>query len=256
MTTNAYAKINVFLKITGYKEGYHTLLSRFMRVETLYDTIAFVPQRCDDFTVMGCKGVPLRSNTIYKAYEALSAHTGSHTLVRFFREHAVNVVKRIPSQAGLGGGSSDAAAFLRLANDICELGLDTQTLARIGSTIGADVPFFVYDYPSANVSGFGEIVEPFDEAPLPLEIFTPDIGCDTASVYKTFKRELLDDIVLCSFQGWERYKSEDLIALIADPVMLNDLYAAARITYPELTKLAPPGWFFSGSGSSFFRPLT
>ncbi len=253
MKIDAPAKINVFLKITGYKEGYHTLQSRFMQVTDLYDTIVFVPSRTDGFLIVGCEEVPLHSNTVYKAYRALVEHTGSQELVRFFREHTVRIDKRIPSQAGLGGGSSDAAAFMRLANDVCNLGLTVETLAHIGGTIGADVPFFIYGYPSANVSGFGEIVEPFDEAPLPLEIFTPDVGCDTATVYNTFKTHLLDNIVLCSFQGWEKYKSEDLLALIADPIMLNDLYAAARIAYPELARIAPEGWFFSGSGSSFFR---
>ena len=54
---NAHAKVNIFLKITGHKEGYHTLISRFMRVDDLYDTITFVPQECDTFTIEGCEGV-------------------------------------------------------------------------------------------------------------------------------------------------------------------------------------------------------
>ncbi len=50
----AHAKVNIFLKITGHKDGYHTLLSRFMRVEDLYDTITFEPCECDTFTIEGC----------------------------------------------------------------------------------------------------------------------------------------------------------------------------------------------------------
>ena len=72
----AHAKVNIFLKITGHKEGYHTLLSRFIRVEDLYDIIAFVPCECESFTIEGCDGVPLESNTIYKAYKALNDYTG------------------------------------------------------------------------------------------------------------------------------------------------------------------------------------
>ena len=254
MKIHAHAKVNIFLKITGHENGYHTLLSRFMRVETLYDTITLVPQQCDTFTIEGCHGVPTGSNTIYKAYQVLQVYTRSTILETFFKTHKVTVTKRIPSQAGLGGGSSDAAAFIRLVNKVCELKLSVETLANLGSQIGADLPFFIYNYPSANVSGFGEIVEPFDETPLSLELYTPDIGCDTAVVYQTFKENFLGNITPCSFMGWEKYKSADLLELIGDPVMLNDLYAAALVAYPELKTVAPKDWFFSGSGSTFFKP--
>ena len=249
----AHAKVNIFLKITGHKEGYHTLLSRFMRVENLYDTITFVPCKCERFTIEGCDGVSLESNTIYKAYKALNDHTGDLDILNFFYAHKVVVTKRIPSQAGLGGGSSDAAAFMRLVKEVCNLMISTEELAKLGSTIGADLPFFIYNYPSANVSGFGEFVEPFEEAPLALELYTPDIGCDTTVVYKTFKAHLLDDITLCSFLGWERLDSKTLLETINDPVLLNDLYAAALIAYPALKEVAKDGWYFSGSGSTFFR---
>jgi 4-diphosphocytidyl-2-C-methyl-D-erythritol kinase len=249
----AHAKVNIFLKITGHKDGYHTLLSRFMRVENLYDTITFVPCECASFTIEGCDNIPLESNTIYKAYKALNEHTGDLDILNFFYKHKVVVTKQIPSQAGLGGGSSDAAAFMRLVKDVCNLILSTEELARIGSTIGADLPFFIYNYPSANVSGFGEIIEPFDEIPPELELYTPEIGCDTTVVYQTFKAQLLEHITLCSFLGWERLDSRTLLEMISDPVILNDLYAAALITYPSLKNYAKEGWFFSGSGSTFFK---
>jgi 4-diphosphocytidyl-2-C-methyl-D-erythritol kinase len=249
----AHAKVNIFLKITGHKDGYHTLLSRFVRVEDLYDTIQFVPCECETFTIEGCEGVPLASNTIYKAYKALNEQTGDLDILNFFYKHKVVVTKRIPSQAGLGGGSSDAAAFIRLVKEVCNLILSTEELAKIGSTIGADLPFFIYNYPSANVSGFGEIVEAFEEETLQLELFTPNIGCDTALVYKTFKEHLLDDITLSSFMGWDRLDSKTILEMIADPVRLNDLYAASLIAYPELKDVARDGWFFSGSGSTFFK---
>ena len=249
----AHAKVNIFLKITGHKDGYHTLLSRFMRVEDLYDTITFEPCECDTFTIEGCDDVPLESNTIYKAYKALNAHTGDLDILEFFYKHKVVVTKHIPSQAGLGGGSSDAAAFMRLVKEVCNLMISTKELAQLGSTIGADLPFFIYNYPSANVSGFGEIVEFFEEEPLSLELYTPDIGCDTAVVYKTFKEHLLDDISLSSFIGWDKLDSKTLLERIADPMELNDLYKAAIIAYPELKNVAKEGWFFSGSGSTFFR---
>jgi len=252
-TIKAHAKVNIFLKITGHHDGYHTLISRFMRVDDLYDTITLEPAVCDSFTIEGCDGIATESNTIYKAYKALIEHTGSAVVSDFFDTHKVVVDKRIPSQAGLGGGSSDAAAFMRLANEVCDLDIAVDKLAEIGSSIGADLPFFIYDYPSANVSGFGERVELFEEAPLALELYTPEIGCDTAEVYRTFHKYLLKDISSASHFGWERLDSQTLFRIVVDPIVLNDLYPAALITYPELEDIDRSGWFFSGSGSSMFR---
>jgi 4-diphosphocytidyl-2-C-methyl-D-erythritol kinase len=248
----AYAKVNIFLKITGYENGYHTLLSRFVRVDDLYDTLTITPCECDTFTIEGCDDVAVEENTIYKAYQALL--TPFPKLEDFFKTHKVVLEKHIPSQAGLGGGSSDAGAFMRLINALSQNPLSKEELAKLGSTIGADVPFFIYNYPSANVRGFGEIVEPFNEPPLELELFTPEaIGCDTAKVYQTYHKYLLRTLDPSSFFGWEQMDSATLLNLVNDPIVLNDLYPAALAAYPELEKLDTKGWFFSGSGSTFFR---
>ncbi len=254
MKIKAYAKVNIFLKITGHKDGYHTLLSRFVKVNNLYDEIEFVEAKCDKFTIEGCEFVETKSNTIYKAFIALNNYCGDLDLLEFFYNHKVVVTKNIPSQAGLGGGSSDGAYFMLLANRVCNLGLDIDTLVKIGSTIGADFPFFIYNYNSANVSGFGEIVEKFDEPPLELEIFTPsDISCDTTLVYKRFKRDFLDKIRLSSFIGWDTISSKEILEMINNPIEANDLYKSALVEYPKLQNYQKDGWFFSGSGSSFFR---
>jgi 4-diphosphocytidyl-2-C-methyl-D-erythritol kinase len=250
MTTKAYAKINTFLKITGHQNGYHTLLSRFVKVPHLYDTISLALQRCNEFTIEGCGDIPVESNIIYKAYIEITEHIGY--VHEFFLDYKVIVDKKIPSGAGLGGGSSDAAAFMRLMNDWFELGIDTPTLAKIGSKVGADVPFFIYDYDSANVSGFGEIIEPFEEEPFEIELYTPDIHCDTPLVYKTFKQELLKDIDLKSFEGWESLSTKKILSKV-NAIEANDLYRASLIAYPELEEVARDGWYFSGSGSTFFR---
>ncbi len=249
----AHAKVNIFLKITGHKDGYHTLLSRFIRVEDLYDTVSFVPCACETFTIEGCDNIPLASNTIYKAYKALCDYIADSEIIDFFKEHKVVLTKRIPSQAGLGGGSSDGAAFMCLVKEVCNLIISNDELAKVGSTIGADFPFFIYNYPSANVSGFGEVVEAFEEEPLKLELYTPAIGCDTSVVYKTFKKNFLDNVSLSSFSGWEKLNSRSILELSSDPAILNDLYGAAIFAYPDLEKEAKQGWFFSGSGSTFFK---
>lgn len=252
-TIKAHAKVNIFLKITGHQDGYHMLFSRFVRVDNLYDRLSFVPQECGVFTIEGCRGVSRESNTIYKAYRALLQATSDERIEKFFQKHKVVVNKQIPSQAGLGGGSSDAAAFMRLTNVVCGLDLSTERLSAIGSSVGADLPFFIHDYSSANVSGFGEIVEPFIEEPLLLELYTPPLGCDTAQVYKTFKKYFLSTIDIQSFEGWKSRSSRELLESIGDPLLLNDLYLAARRAYPELEHYAQEGWYFSGSGSTFFK---
>jgi 4-diphosphocytidyl-2-C-methyl-D-erythritol kinase len=256
MTIKAHAKINTFLKITGHKNGYHTLLSRFIRVPHLYDTISFVPQECETFIIEGCGDVPVESNTIYKSFKAMNIKTD------FFKHHKVVMDKKIPTGAGLGGGSSDAGAFMRLFNEVCDLQIDTPTLAKMGSTVGADIPFFVYDYNSANVSGFGEIVEPFEDEPFEIELFMPDIHCDTPLVYKTFKRYLLDKIEPTRFKGWEKLTTREVLSKV-NAMEANDLYRASHIAYPKLQMLFHHQmiknewyfneWYFSGSGSTFFR---
>jgi 4-diphosphocytidyl-2-C-methyl-D-erythritol kinase len=243
----SHAKINSFLKITGYKNGYHTLLSRFLKVPTLYDTISFVPQKCNSFTIEGFDNLLTESNIIYKAYKAMDIETD------FFKYHKVVVQKNIPTGAGLGGGSSNAGTFMRLFNSVCELNISTKVLANIGSKVGADVPFFIYNYNSANVSGFGEVVEPFDEGEeLDIEIYTPNIHCDTPLVYKTFRENLFDSIDLDSFRDWDKLTTKEILSKV-DAIEANDLYRASLIVYPHLKDVAKEGWYFSGSGSSFFR---
>jgi 4-diphosphocytidyl-2-C-methyl-D-erythritol kinase len=216
-----------------------------VKVPHFYDIISFVPQKCKTFTIEGCGDVPVASNTIYKSFLAMNVETD------FFKQHKVVVEKNIPSGAGLGGGSSDGAAFMRLFNEVCKLNIDTPTLAKMGSTVGADIPFFVYDYDTANVSGFGEIVEPFEDEAFEIELFTPNIHCNTALVYKTFKRELFDEIEPTDFEGWEKLSSKEVLKQV-NAVEANDLYKASLIAYPQLLEAQPKGWYFSGSGSTFF----
>ena len=256
MKAKSFAKVNIFLKITGLKEfqgkTLHTLNSRFMLVENLYDTIEFIPCSCDSFTLEGLD-IPKEQNIIYKAYKALNQYTGDLDILEFFYNHKVVVKKNIPLGAGLGGGSSNAATFINMVKKYCNLKVSTKELADIGATLGADVPFFIYGYKSANVSGFGEIIEEFKEEPLNLEIITPPIHCDTAAVYKEYDKEFLDKTNPNSGLTLMLQKSKDLLKHFKSPKELNDLYLPALKLYPELKDYYKEGYFFSGSGSSFFR---
>lgn len=246
----AYAKVNIFLKITGTQGDYHTLSSRFMRVETLFDTLWFEPKSTPEFEIRGSFDCDIASNTIYKAYKHLLSSTRSDALCTLMETHAVCVDKKIPSFAGLGGGSSDAATYLHMCNDLLDLGLTLDELADIGASVGADVPFFVYGYPSANVSGIGEIVEPYDEMLLDFEITTPELQISTPAVYRYYREHLFRPISKEEAVRLEATPSCEILASL-NAKEANDLYGAALGCYPELSE--KEGWFFSGSGSSFFR---
>lgn len=251
MIEKSHAKVNIFLKIVGTRGNYHELISRFIRVEGLYDTLSFQKKEkaSEHFKLIGDFGCDLEQNTIYKAYRSLSLRQPA--IKKFFIEHEVIVDKKIPEYAGLGGGSSNAAAFLRLCQRVLKLELNTDELATIGATVGADVPFFVYDYTSANVSGIGEKVTAFEEERLDIETFTPEILCDTAKVYQEFRANYLKDIDKTKAEALKTEPSKSLLATY-DAFFLNDLFAPALDNYPDL-KTHHHNNFFSGSGSTFFR---
>lgn len=246
----AYAKVNIFLKITGVRGEYHTLSSRFMRVNNLFDTLWFESKSTPEFEIRGNFDCDVHSNTIYKAYKHLLAATHSDNLSQWMENHAICVDKQIPSFAGLGGGSSDAATFLRMCNEELELGLSIEELAKIGSNVGADVPFFVYGYTSANVRGIGEIVEPFNEPSIDFEVTTPELQISTPAVYRYYREHRYAPITAEEATRLEATPSLEILATI-NSKEANDLYSAALGCYPELQE--KEGWFFSGSGSSFFR---
>ncbi len=254
MERKAYAKVNIFLKITGVRKGYHLLASRFMRVAHLYDTVALKRKQTKrkGFEIEGHFDCATEQNTIYKAFVALKEAVHSEDLERFFDSYKVVVEKHIPAFAGLGGGSSDAAAFLHLCNEHLELGLGVQALADIGMGVGADVPFFVYGYDSANVEGVGEIVTPFEEELLELDVITPNIAISTPAVYKKYRNDFFAPISKKDAQKWLLSPSKEIMETKSRDEA-NDLFAPASALYPQLREYAKEGWFFSGSGSSFFR---
>ena len=250
----AYAKVNIFLKITGTRGVYHEILSRFMRVEDLYDELSFVAKSDKEpFVIEGNFDCTTQQNTIYKAYKALDAYCNSTLMRDFFTNHAVVVTKNIPAFAGLGGGSSDAATFLKMCNEAFGFGLSDETLAKLGLEVGADVPFFIYEYASANVRGIGEIVEPFEEETLALDLYTPAVAIATPRVYRAYREHFYHPI--------EAEYAKELAAMRSDVVLqqldakgANDLFAPACKEYPQLLRHYKEGYFFSGSGSTFFKP--
>ncbi len=244
------AKLNIFLKIVGLRGNYHELISRFIRYDALYDTITFVPAECDRFTIEGVE-IPREQNILYKAFVALNRHTGNPKIIDFFYHHKVVIEKKIPMGAGLGGGSSNAAGFLKLVNEVLSLKLTTNELATIGAELGADVPFFIYDYPAANVSGIGEVIEPFEDDIPQIELKLISIHCDTAAVYKNYRQKFMHQFEIGFAQQLSQQTSHQILATIA-PMKANDLYASAVDLCKELQPFSND-YFLSGSGSTLFR---
>ena len=247
----AFAKVNIFLKITGKRGNYHEIFSRFMKLPHLYDELSFEAKDTSGFILYGNFDCETKQNTIYKAYKALQEATHSDALAKLIDTYAIRVEKNIPSFAGLGGGSSDAACFLKMCNNTLDLGLSLQELSMIGSKVGADVPFFIYDYTSANVSGIGEIVERFDEEALNLEINTPKIEVSTPQVYQTLRENFYKELAPEEHAKLSVMSSKDILSTYSISEA-NDLFEPALQLYSKLKDSYKKGWFFSGSGSTFF----
>ncbi len=255
----SYAKVNIFLKITGTRDLFHEIISRFMRIDSLYDELFFIPKedfggRLENFYIRGDFSCDVHDNTIYKAYFALKKATESDALEQLMRTHGVEVKKNIPAFAGLGGGSSNAATYLKMCNEVLHLGLSLNELAMIGMQVGADVPFFVYGYDSANVSGVGEIVEEFEEELLDFEVYTPNVEISTPKVYQTYRRDFYKPVDGFQVQELKQMNSRDVLENM-DVREANDLFAPALQEYKDLVDNYEQGWHFSGSGSSFFRVI-
>ena len=253
----AYAKVNIFLKITGRRDEYHEIVSRFMRVHDLYDELSFVSKKnveakVNEFKIIGDFTCSTQQNTIYKAYVALKEVTKSKALEELMLSYAVAVEKHIPAFAGLGGGSSDAATYLKMCNEVLHLGLSLNELAQIGLHVGADVPFFIYGYESANVSGIGEVVEAYDEELLPFDIYTPEIQISTPRVYKAYRKDFYNPIDSFETEALKKRVSVEILHE-SDTKEANDLFAPALQEYPDLIQHYKEGYYFSGSGSSFFK---
>lgn len=174
----APAKINLTLDIVGTREdGYHLLESIFQSVD-ICDVVVARKRLGRRITLdaPGC-ACPVEKNTAYKAAVAFFAYTGLHKGVH------LSVTKRIPQQAGMGGGSADAAGVLVALNRLFKTGLTTAQLCEIGLTVGADVPFCVMGG-TAYVTGIGEGLQALP--PLPdcaIVVAQPKEGISTKEAY-------------------------------------------------------------------------
>ena len=198
-------------------------------------------------------------NIIAKAYKMLCECGFKGVLDECFSQFSLKLTKKIPIGGGLGGGSTDAACFLRLMNESLNLGLSREHLMQMGARLGSDVPFFVSGFKSANVSGTGELIAEFEDEIPPLKFSFPKLECSTAAVYAKFDESLNfkdsnSEFAKNSALARELAKKTSKELLNAyENTALNDLFTPCVALYPKMSAFLQGGFFLSGSGSSVFK---
>jgi 4-diphosphocytidyl-2-C-methyl-D-erythritol kinase len=179
---NAFAKINLALHVLGARrDGYHELRTTFQTL-ALHDTLTFSPSRGSFEMVCDDPACPVdRSNLVWRAAERLWRAAGRRGAPGGV---SVRLAKRIPLQAGLGGGSSDAAAALRALALLWRVTLARDRLRRIAIQLGADVPFFLE---GGTVLGLnrGDVLRPLADWPASWVVLVlPDFGVSSKDAYR------------------------------------------------------------------------
>ncbi len=178
----AFAKVNLFLDITGRLEnGYHTLNTVMTQIN-LYDEItAEVSEGDGIFIECNNPAVPCNEKNIaYKAAAAFLSEIGNKAEIH------IKIKKNIPLEAGLGGSSTDGAAVLKALNEIYGYPLSDERLCEIGARLGADVPFCITGG-TAVCKGIGEIITPVNFLKdCVFLVVKPDFSCSTPAAYRAY----------------------------------------------------------------------
>jgi 4-diphosphocytidyl-2-C-methyl-D-erythritol kinase len=270
-TVRAPAKLNIYLDVLGRRaDGFHELETLIVPVRW-WDSLGLATTPPASGGGPGQISLTVRSclsardpppyvlppdgdgNLVIRALKLLRERSGCAAGAR------VELIKRIPMAAGLGGGSSDAAAALSLANRTWGLGWRRDRLLELGAEVGSDVPFFLGSG-AAICRGRGERVEPLTGiAPLHFVIIKPPVGLDTANVYRAHD-------ALAESTKPHRSRLDELVSALRScrygelgRLMMNRLEAAAATLVPWIERvrrvfeqLGCLGHQLSGSGSSYF----
>ncbi|HEX2585764.1 MAG TPA: 4-(cytidine 5'-diphospho)-2-C-methyl-D-erythritol kinase [Steroidobacteraceae bacterium] len=175
----APAKLNLFLHIVGRRaDGYHLLQTAFQFID-LSDELRFYSRPAGVIErSAGPQNVPAEHDLVVRAAKALNERAGSQHGI------AIELNKCIPMQAGLGGGSSDAATVLVALNQLWSLGLEIDELAAIGLKLGADVPVFVRGQASW-AEGVGEQLTPLEFTEPWFLVIQPPVSVSTAEIFQS-----------------------------------------------------------------------
>ena len=180
----APAKLNLFLHITGRRsDGYHLIQSVFMLIDWC-DTLHFELRADGQINREDLTTTLPADDLVVRAARALKTASNSPLGVH------IGIEKRIPAQAGMGGGSSDAASTLLALNRLWKLGFSLEKLKHIGLQLGADVPFFLGGH-NAWVEGIGEKMSPISLPPARFLVVKPAQGLETKLIFSdpTLKRD-------------------------------------------------------------------
>jgi 4-diphosphocytidyl-2-C-methyl-D-erythritol kinase len=253
VTLPAFAKVNLDLRILGLRpDGYHDLRT-ILQTLALYDTLTFTSRKgrftieCDDPTIPTD-----RRNLVWKA-AAMLWRTAGPRRGDTPRDAVVQLKKRIPVEAGLGGGSTNAAIALMGLAHIWNLQVDVPTLSRLAAGIGADVPYFLVGGTALGL-GRGDDIYPLADLPRSsVVIVRPRFGVSTAEAYQWYdseprmqRREPARKSLLAGWPAWTAN-------------LRNDLETAVMAHHPTISRikqaLVDAGAVFaamSGSGSTVF----
>lgn len=258
----AGCKVNLGLRITGVRpDGYHEIDSLFYPLSRPCDQLKLRITETPGIVVR-CEGpasatLDESDNTLTRAYAAFAAAVASP-----MPGLEVRLRKGIPSGAGLGGGSSDAAALLRWLNSRTTTPLDAQALAAVALSVGADVPFFLHEGP-CRVRGIGEIVEPVRPhlSGLRLVLVCPGIHVSTPRAFADYDAHMASVGGSESQNNLTRDQSKANGTFLSrgrfDADLDNDLETVVFARHPELADIkatllrcGAAAASMSGSGSS------
>jgi len=242
------AKINLFLCVLGRRpDGYHDLFSLMCRIG-LYDEIVLDPTSADISLTCSDPALPVDDGNLAlraarRFFEALGRSGGV----------AIHLTKRIPVAAGLGGGSSNAASVLLGLNHLNGAPLSLDRLIAIGKSLGADVPFFLFQSP-ALASGIGDRLEAFAGIPpLAALVVSPSFAVSTRMVYQNLNLRLTNPQKRPTRTHFKK------TAFTPGFHLYNDLEAVTLAWHPELAAIknlltgrGALGSLMSGSGPSVF----
>jgi 4-diphosphocytidyl-2-C-methyl-D-erythritol kinase len=239
----APAKLNLFLHITGRRaDGYHLLQSVFMLIDWA-DTLHFERREDGQLSREDLLAPLPADDLVLRAARALQTASGTPQGAH------ISIEKHVPAQAGMGGGSSDAASTLLALNRLWKLNLGLEQLCTLGLALGADVPFFLRGH-NAWVEGIGESIIPLALPRRHVLVVKPAAGLETRAIFSA--PDLRRDSIPATISGFA-----------ADPQAFlkkarNDLQPVARRLCPGVTQALD--WLtglgldgrMTGSGSAVF----
>ena len=251
MRETAPAKVNLFLHVTGRRaDGYH-LLDSLAVFGPAADALRAERDDTLSLTLSGPFGASLTAepdNLVLRAARALATATG------YSGGAALHLEKHLPVASGIGGGSADAAAALRLLNRLWRTGLDQATLERIAAPLGADIPVCIASL-AARMQGVGDVISAPPAIPgCGLLLVNPGVPLATPAVFRARQGGFSPPALLPASWSNARVMAEDLARLT------NDLEAPAMALRPVIAEVlaalrAQPGCLLSrmsGSGATCF----